>query len=394
MVTKTAWFDAVKESIAFGYNNDFRITSRTVHGTMTDAYAYDNDGLLTGTGAMTLSRNAQNGILTGTALGNVTDAYAYNQFGEMTGYTAKYAGVAIFNVQYQRDKLGRITEKTETVNGTTHTYGYSYNAAGYLTEVRTDGAVTGSYSYDANGNRTSYSGILGNAAGAFDAQDRMLAYGGATYAYSANGELSSKTDASGTTHYTYDVLGNLRQVVLPDGKNIEYVIDGQNRRIGKKVNGVLVRTYIWEDQLRIAAELDAAGNVVSRFVYGTKVNVPEYVVKSGATYRIITDHLGSPRLIVDAATGSIVERIDFDEYGEVLADDNPQFIPFGFAGGLYDGETGLVRFGARDYDARAGRWTRKDPILFKGDGVNLFVYAHNDPVNFYDQPEEIPLKQF
>jgi uncharacterized protein RhaS with RHS repeats len=129
-----------------------------------------------------------------------------------------------------------------------------------------------------------------------------------------------------------------------------YWIDGQNRRIAKKVNGALVRMYLWEDQLRIAAELDGAGNVVSRFVYGTKINVPEYVVKSGATYRIITDHLGSPRMVVDANTGAVVQTIQYDEYGIVLSDDNPGFLPFGFAGGLYDGETGLVRFGARDYD--------------------------------------------
>ena len=128
------------------------------------------------------------------------------------------------------------------------------------------------------------------------------------------------------------------------------MIDGQNRRIAKKVNGSLVRMYLWEDQLRIGAELDGAGNVVSRFVYGTKVNVPEYMVKGGVTYRIITDHLGSPRMVVDANSGAVVQTIQYDEYGVVLSDDNPGFLPFGFAGGLYDGATGLVRFGARDYD--------------------------------------------
>jgi YD repeat-containing protein len=155
----------INVSIVFAYNNDFRITSRTVHGTIADAYSYDNDGLLTGAGTMTLSRNAQNGMLTGTALGNVADAYQYNQFGEMAGYTAGYAGIMIYDAHFQRDKLGRITEKNESVGGTNHTYHYTYNAAGFLTEVRTDGAVTGSYAYDANGNRTSYSGILANASG-------------------------------------------------------------------------------------------------------------------------------------------------------------------------------------------------------------------------------------
>ncbi|MCC6559570.1 MAG: RHS repeat-associated core domain-containing protein, partial [Polyangiaceae bacterium] len=58
--------------------------------------------------------------------------------------------------------------------------------------------------------------------------------------------------------------------------------------------------------------------------------------------------------------------------------------PFGFAGGLYDPDTGLVRFGARDYDAEIGRWTAKDPLLFDGGGSNLYGYALGDPVNQRD----------
>ncbi|AUX20925.1 uncharacterized protein SOCEGT47_014010 [Sorangium cellulosum] len=63
---------------------------------------------------------------------------------------------------------------------------------------------------------------------------------------------------------------------------------------------------------------------------------------------------------------------------------NPGFTPFGFAGGLYDPHTGLVRFGARDYDPEIGRWTAKDPPLFDGGGTNLYGYALGDPVNRTD----------
>jgi RHS repeat-associated protein len=53
-------------------------------------------------------------------------------------------------------------------------------------------------------------------------------------------------------------------------------------------------------------------------------------------------------------------------------------------GGFFDPLTGLVRFGARDYDASTGRWTAKDAILFDGGQTNLYVYVGNDRVNGKD----------
>jgi RHS repeat-associated protein len=107
------------------------------------------------------------------------------------------------------------------------------------------------------------------------------------------------------------------------------------------------------------------------------------MIKGGVTYRILTDHLGSPRLVMDVATGTVAQRMDYDEFGRVLLDTNPGFTPFGFAGGLYDRDTGLVRLGARDYDPHPGQWTAKDPILFAG-GINVYEYCGNDPVNYID----------
>ena len=73
------------------------------------------------------------------------------------------------------------------------------------------------------------------------------------------------------------------------------------------------------------------------------------MVKNGHTYRLIRDQVGSVRLVVDADTGAIAERIEYDSFGRVLGDLNPGFQPFGFGGGLADPDTGLVRFGLRDY---------------------------------------------
>jgi RHS repeat-associated protein len=212
----------------------------------------------------------------------------------------------------------------------------------------------------------------------------LLGYGSASYTYTANGELASKSVGTLKTTYQYDVLGNLLAVTLANGKKISYAIDPQNRRVGKKVNGTLAAGFLYKDD-RVVAQLNASNAVVSQFIYASGDSVPDYMVTRGVIYRIFSDHLGSPRLVVNAATGQIAERIDYDEFGNVFTDTNPGFQPFGFAGGLYDQDTKLVRFGARDYDPNAGRWTAKDPILFAGGDTNLYGYVLNDPVNLIDR---------
>jgi RHS repeat-associated protein len=108
------------------------------------------------------------------------------------------------------------------------------------------------------------------------------------------------------------------------------------------------------------------------------------MIKNGNTYKFITDHLGSVRLVVDVATGDVAQQIEYDEFGNVTQNTNPDFQPFGFAHGLYDSQIKLVRFGVRDYDARSGRWACKDPIGFGGGVSNVFEYCLNDPVNNFD----------
>ncbi|MBF0634539.1 MAG: peptidoglycan DD-metalloendopeptidase family protein [Nitrospinae bacterium] len=302
----------------------------------------------------------------------------------MSGYTAKLSGSAVYDTQFTRDTLGRITRKVETVAGVATTYDYAYDSAGRLVSVSKNGAPVSSYSYDSNSNRITgtQGGIV--TQGYYDLQDRLTTYGNNSYTYTPNGELLAKTANGQTTTYNYDVMGNLLGVTMPDGTLIEYVMDGQNRRVGTKVNGVLTQAWLYQDGLKPIAELDGAGNLATQFVYGAKINVPEYILKGGLTYRIISDHLGSPRRVVDTATGTIAQRMEYDEWGNVTLDTNPGFQPFGFAGGLLDQNTKLVRFGVRDYDSETGRWTSKDKLLFYSDNINLYGYTFNDPVNFID----------
>lgn len=409
LLTSVASTGAAPGTVAYTYDANFWLDTVSAGGALVD-YGYDNDGLLTsariGATTLTLARKPENGLLTGTTVGQVTDNLGYNGFGEPTSYSASRGTATQFSAGYTRDALGRIETRSESVLGQAAVDQYSYDLAGRLDTVHRGDALVSDYRFDANGNREEHrigaaSTLRGSArpclgdlsgtndvliVGHYDAQDRMTAYGTCSFGYTANGELTQRTDTAtnATTTYRYDVFGNLREATLPNDTELAYDIDGQNRRIGKRVNGTRVQGFLYLNQLEPIAELDGSGNVVANFVYADRANTPSLMLKDGKIYRVIADHLGSVRLVIDIATGDVAQRMEYDEYGNVVEDTSPGFQPFGYAGGIYDRDTGLTRFGARDYDPISGRWTAKDPIKFRAGDTNIFAYAYSDPINRTD----------
>ena len=381
----TTWNGEISGVVGRTWNNDLRIATEAVNGGAVVSFGYDGDGLVNSAGMMNVVRDATTGLITSTALGAITDFRQYDEFGERTDYQVSNNGATLLADHSTYDNAGRVAALSTTVDGGTSNYVYSYDAAGRLLQVVNNGASVATYTYDPNGNRTAkISGVV-TETGSYDAQDRQVSYGRLVFAYTANGERTSQTDVTtgAVTRYVYDSFGNLRTVNLPDGRTIDYIVDARNRRIGKKVNGVVVKGWLYRDGVAPVAEVDASGAVVVRFVYVTGGRVPSYLVKGGSTYRIITDARGTPRRIVDDLVGDVVQSMDVDEFGVTLADSAPGFQPLGFAGGLYDADTGLVHFASRDYDPSTGRWISKDPARLAF-GSNMYAYADNDPINHID----------
>lgn len=385
MPTKEEWRGSLQGFVATQYDSNFRVIAQKVGSGDSIAFRYNNDDQPTNVGAIKIAYNSTNGLPIADTLGNITSSISYSSYGEISGIDAKYAGSSIFTTSYTRDSLGRINVLNETIQGKSRTFRYSYDLAGRLEKIWRNDTLLSAYVYDSTGNRLAKITPTTVDSGSYDAQDRMILYGDTYYFYTKNGDLQKKIEGNDTTKYSYDALGNITKVVLPSGDVVEYLIDANNRRVGKRLNGQIVKRWLYENQLRPLAELDSAGNITARFVYNQKPNVPDYVVKNGTTYRVITDHLGSVRLIVNVSNGAIASWFDYDEYGNITCQIDSLDLPFGFAGGLYDKQTKLVRFGARDYDAITGRWTSKDPSLYKDSKENLYLYCLNNPLNLNDR---------
>lgn len=391
LVTRIAVIGAVTGAVAYTYDNDFRVQSETLNGTEAIAFGYDADGLLTNAGLCRIDRAAASGFIERTALSNVSDLIAFNGHNEITNFTVDTNGYVAFSIACARDVLGRVTNETVHIEGVAVAYSYVYDGAGRLAAMVTNGAGIGTniYAYDDNGNLTNWVENSEQFSALYDGQDRIerLVRGTSAtnlYQYNSAGDLTNKTTGADVTAYNWDGAGNLMSVVLPGGTNISYRVDALGRRVAKYVDGVFTQGFLYGAGQMPVAELDHRTNLVSRFIYAGTNGPLLYIARGDGLYRVIADRLGSPRIVIQAATMSVAQRIDYDVWGRVVYDSNPGFQPFGFAAGLYDQDTHLVKFGARDYDPESRRWTARDPAGFTEGEANLYAYCANDPVNLAD----------
>jgi RHS repeat-associated protein len=122
--------------------------------------------------------------------------------------------------------------------------------------------------------------------------------------------------------------------------------------------------------------------------------MPISLTQDNQKYYLHYDQVGTLKAVSDIKR-VIIKEITYDTFGNMQSDSNPEFkVPFRFAGGLYDSDTKLTRFGYRDYDAYVGKWTAKDPIGFDGGDTNLYGYVLGDPVGFVDPMGLVNLNLF
>jgi RHS repeat-associated protein len=335
----------------------------------------DDDGAITKVGAFTWART---GI--GRALGSIGDGtldadLAHDGTGRFTGRTDTVAGTAAYDLDLTYDDAGRIATRTERVGSAAPvTSTYSYDEAGQLETVRRGSQVVESYAYDVNGNRTTPSAT-------YDEQDRMTSLGGVGLTYDDNGFVTGR----GTDDLVYSENGELISATV-DGETVTYAYDAVGRLVARTAEeGTTQYLYGNPGQpFQVTASRSAAG-VLTSLEYDEDGRL--YAMRrAGSTYYVSSDQLGTPRVVTDA-TGAVVATRAHDSLGvpDPAGTTHPEFdVPIGFAGGIADPLTGLVRFGFRDYDPVAGRWTSRDPALFAGGQANLYQYVGNNPVLLRD----------
>ncbi|WP_421904106.1 RHS repeat domain-containing protein [Maridesulfovibrio sp.] len=283
-----------------------------------------------------------------------------------------------------RDGDGRIVEKLCSLEPKDHHVQYEYDAGGRLCAVWKEERLIEEYKYGKQGER--YFGSTpqtGQHRFTYGPGLRLERSGEVKYSYDGEGRLVMKQDGLEVTTYEYHHSGQLEQVNLPDGRRVSYTIDPEGKRTSKSVNGKTVEEYLWHSFTTLAVISDEHGNRTD-FAYDEEGD-PVVMRCNDEVYFLASDQVGTIYMVANKE-GHEVKRIIRDSFGNLIVDTNEHMnIPVGFAGGLYDRDTGLVHFGFREYDPSSGRFITPDPLGLEGGDVDVYGYCHDDPVNFVDR---------
>lgn len=402
------------EVIAFSYDNLNRVVLKDLPNTTSEdvSFSYDTAGRLLGAGFgntsdLTASYDALGRPIAATRYGR-TLTYQYDAAGNRTrithpdGYFATYAynnasqltsvadstGTTLASLTY--DDLG---SRTGLGRGSSAGTGYSYDAVSRLVSLTQDvaGSVydsTVTLGYNAanqivtrgQGNDTTYAwrghsnqtlayvhnGLnqmtqVGSSTLGYDARGNATTGDGVwTFAYDVENKLRTATSASSTVTVSYDPLGMLRQVSDSAGATTQFLYDGDD----------------------LVAEYNAGGAVLRRYVHGVGEDEPlVWYEGSGTADRrfLHADERGSVVAVTDSA-GTLLQTRSYSPYGEPSTTGG---VRFSYTGQIVIPEIGLYYYKARFYSPKLGRFLQSDPIGY-GDGVNMYAYVGNDPVNGVD----------
>ena len=325
-------------------------------------------------------RNSQDAVLN-------SRTYAYDVYHRLTGINLNNAS----EVAYTLNDKDQRTAASYAVGGA---WSYSYDEKSQVTGA-TGSNTTFSYAYDGIGNRLT------------------AAEGSDTWSYTSN--LLNQYTAINSDQPTYDADGNMLTtgdgwLYTWNGENrliraensdtlVEMAYDYMGRRVEKKVSSKgLFTFYNWNvdkhykfayDGYKLIAIYDAANNnaLLMTFTWQPEsvgLDVPVSMAYDGNTYYYVTDGNKNVTGLLDQA-GNRVAGYIYGPFGQLLSAEGElaEVNPFRFSSEYADGETGLVYYNYRYYNAKLGRWIKRDLAQEEG-GINLYGVLENNVLNEYD----------
>jgi RHS repeat-associated protein len=384
-------------NVSFTWDPFYPRPTAMTDGTGTTTYTYvpvGSDGAL--------QRQQETPPLAGAAI-----TYGYDALGRLASRTASGAGTETFAY----DAIGRVVTHTSDLGSFTLTYlGQTGQVAGrslsgsslatnwsYLpnsgdrrlagiTNVGLSSGQTSSYQYTTTPENF-ISGITETSDQPIPAPpvvQQSATYNNLNQLTTLSGQTLT-SDAAGTLTYTWDAENRLIGIGYPGqpGKATAFTYDGLGRRVAISSTpagggSATTTSYIWCGLSPCQARNAAGAPVRGYYAEGEMV--------SGSPVYYGVDQLGSVRRAF--ANAGSAPAYEFDPYGNPLQT-TPPLTDYGYAGMMYNADSGLYLTPFRAYDPVSGRWLSRDPIGENG-GLNLYAYVNNDPLNVTDPSGMIP----
>ena len=310
----------------------------------------------------------------------VDTSYTYDLNQRLIQLSHQKGASTVASFDYSYDAADKLASTVSSVDGASS---YSYDATNQLTGASHSSQTNEAYSYDSNGNRTSGGSVT-------SANNQLLNDGTYSYTYDDEGNRTRRTEiaTSKVTEYVWDYRNRLASVLFKDAlgsvtKTIDYLYDGNNQRIGKRIDGAVTERYVL-DRNQIALVFDGVGSQTHRYLYGTQIDQVLADETPTSTNWFLADNQGSIRDVVDG-NGSLIDHVVYDSFGKVQSQSNASYdLRYGYTGREQDAETGYYYYRARYYDSAVGRFISEDPIGFGAGDTNLTRYTRNSPTNYTD----------
>jgi uncharacterized repeat protein (TIGR01451 family) len=346
------------KGFTFEYNAAGRRTRRVGHDGYTLNYGYDIAGrleTLTEGASHELVRYAYNstGQLWRETKGNGTfTTYNYDLAGQLialTNHASLVTVLSFFNYTYDA-KGNRLTMTTAA--GLTR---YEYDGLNQLIGVTYPGGRHVTYAYDAAGNRMV---VSDNGTPTFYTVNVLNQYtqsGDTTFGYDTDGNMTHRTDATGTTTYDYDYENRLMRVATPTKGTFQYTYNALGNRTTVTHDGITSR-YLHDPVglVDVAAEYEATGSLVARYDQALGLVARSDAAGNPAFYSF--DALGNTRELTGTG-GTVLNAYDYDAFGKLTSQDETTDSAFKQGGrfGMMEDKSGVVFQIQSEYDTELGR---------------------------------------
>ncbi|MEU8201565.1 RHS repeat-associated core domain-containing protein [Streptosporangium sp. NPDC049046] len=305
-----------------------------------------------------------------------TQTYGYDAMDRLTSQAVKNnSGTELSKIVYGWDKDDNLTTKTTTGTAGAGTNTYTHDRAGRLTSWTAPGGAVTAYEWDASGNRTK----AGSNTFVYDQRNRLTSGAGVDYTYTPRGTLATETKAGVTRDLAFDAFDRM----VSDGE-ATYGYDALDRMTSRTAGATQQRfTYsgLSNDLVTVADGVGAVQAKYGRDPFGGLLSLQE---GASPALAVMNDLHGD--VVGTFSATALVDSVAYDPFGEVTHRTGTAR-SLGYQGEYTDPDTGKVNMHARWYQPGTGTFTSRDTATLNPDPsvqANRYTYANAAPLTNTD----------